>query len=29
MGLDLIQRLGVERAGNRLNAFQPEDCSAS
>ena len=28
MGLDLIQCLGLERAGNRLNAFQPEGCSA-
>ena len=28
IGLDLIQRQGPERAGNRLNAYQPEDCSA-
>ncbi|SBO43666.1 aminoacyl-tRNA hydrolase [Cyanobium sp. NIES-981] len=27
-GIGLIQRLGVERAGNRLNSFQPETPSA-
>lgn len=27
-GIDLIQRLGLERAGNRLNSFQPEAASA-
>lgn len=27
IGLDLIQRLDWERAGNRLNAFQLEECS--
>jgi len=27
-GIGLIQRLGLERAGNRLNSFQPEAASA-
>jgi peptidyl-tRNA hydrolase, PTH1 family len=27
-GIDLLQRLGLERAGNRLNSFQPELASA-
>lgn len=28
MGISLIQRLGLERAGNRLNSFQPTAASA-
>lgn len=27
-GIDLIQRLGLERAGNRLNGFQPQGAAA-
>jgi PTH1 family peptidyl-tRNA hydrolase len=27
-GIGLIQRLGLERAGNRLNSFQPEGAAA-
>jgi len=27
-GIGLVQRLGLERAGNRLNSFQPELASA-
>ncbi|MFL0781390.1 MAG: aminoacyl-tRNA hydrolase [Prochlorococcus sp.] len=27
-GLELIQRLGLERAGNRINGFKPEGCTA-
>ena len=27
-GIGLLQRLGLERAGNRLNSFQPELASA-
>jgi PTH1 family peptidyl-tRNA hydrolase len=28
IGIGLVQRLGLERAGNRLNSFQPERASA-
>jgi peptidyl-tRNA hydrolase, PTH1 family len=28
VGIGLIQRLGLERAGNRLNGFQPQDTAA-
>lgn len=27
-GIGLIQRLGLERAGNRLNGFQPQGAAA-